>query len=81
MAELREIHRRRIMDDHAIPNENQFDHWEQVVEREKFADAVVVATLDTMHAEPAIALANKGYHILLEKPMSPDPVECKNREW
>eukprot|EP00112_Aurelia_sp_Birch-Aquarium-sp1_P003284 Seg1365.2 transcript_id=Seg1365.2/GoldUCD/mRNA.D3Y31 product="Mothers against decapentaplegic 4" protein_id=Seg1365.2/GoldUCD/D3Y31 len=45
--------------------------------RDKFADAVVIATLDHMHREPAIAFANKGYHILLEKPMAPTLADCE----
>ena len=30
-----------------------------------------------MHKEPAIAFANKGYHILLEKPMAPTLADCE----
>ena len=30
-----------------------------------------------MHKEPCIAFANKGYHILLEKPMAPTLKECE----
>ena len=49
----------------------------QAASKEKFADAVVIATLDHMHKEPAIAFANKGYHILLEKPMAPTLADCE----
>ncbi len=77
VAEPRQVRRDRLAKDHSIPPENQFDDWRQVIERGKFADAAVIATLDTMHADPAVAMANLGYHILLEKPMSPDPSDCK----
>jgi predicted dehydrogenase len=29
-----------------------------------------------MHADPAVAFAAKGYHILLEKPMAPNEADC-----
>ena len=31
-----------------------------------------------MHREPAVALAGKGYHLLLEKPMSVSEEECED---
>ena len=54
-----------------------FTDWKQVAENEKFANAVIIATQDKMHTGPALALAAKGYHILLEKPMAPTAKECK----
>lgn len=45
--------------------------------RERFADAVVIATQDRMHVEPVEAFAAKGYHILLEKPIAPTEEECR----
>ena len=43
----------------------------------RLADAVVIATLDRDHAEPAKAFADLGYHILLEKPMATTEAECR----
>ena len=40
------------------------------------ADVAVVTTPDTLHTEPVIALANKGYHILVEKPMAIKEEDC-----
>lgn len=37
---------------------------------DKVADFACVCTPDVLHKDPAIALAAKGYHILLEKPMA-----------
>lgn len=54
-----------------------FDDWESFVKAGKIADAVVIATQDQMHTKPAIACANLGYHILLEKPMAPTAEECR----
>ena len=41
------------------------------------ADAVVIATQDAGHAEPAIAYAQAGYAVLLEKPIAPTLDECR----
>ena len=44
---------------------------------EKLADCAFITTQDRMHLEPAITFASKGYHLLLEKPMSVDENECQ----
>ena len=61
---------------HEISTGNTFATWEDVFELEKFADAVFICTQDRMHFEPAMAAIKKGYDILLEKPISPNPDEC-----
>ncbi len=55
----------------------RFSSWEEALARERFADCVFVCTLDTMHTRPAIEALRKGYHVLLEKPMSPVEMECQ----
>ncbi|MCL2603954.1 MAG: Gfo/Idh/MocA family oxidoreductase [Defluviitaleaceae bacterium] len=50
--------------------------WEDVFTREKWADAVMICTQDTMHYEPVMAAIRQGYDILLEKPISPSEREC-----
>ena len=39
------------------------------------ADCALVCTQDTMHFEPVTKALEKGYHVLCEKPMSPDAAE------
>ena len=54
----------------------RFDTWQDIAGRaERVADAVVVATPDRLHADPAIGLAGAGYHLLLEKPIAPTEEE------
>lgn len=77
VAEPRDFYRQRMVEKHDIPPENVFTDWKDLSKRERFADAVVIATQDSMHLGPAIAFANKGYHMLLEKPMAPDEEGCK----
>jgi len=78
VAEPRDWYRNDLATRHSIPEENVFTDWKRAAERERFADAVVVATQDAMHVEPAIAFARKGYHVLLEKPMAPTADECRD---
>jgi predicted dehydrogenase len=37
---------------------------------------VLVTVQDKMHVEVVTAFAEQGYHMLCEKPMATDPVEC-----
>jgi predicted dehydrogenase len=39
--------------------------------------AVLICTQDTMHVEPAVAFAELGYHVLLEKPMATTEAGCR----
>ncbi|XP_048732869.2 putative oxidoreductase YteT isoform X6 [Ostrea edulis] len=54
-----------------------FEDWREIAERGKFADCVVICTLDQHHKDPAIAFARRGYHILLEKPMATNEEDCR----
>jgi predicted dehydrogenase len=76
VAEPRDVNRNRAVELHNIKPENVFKTWQDLLDRPKLADAVIIATNDRMHAEPAILAASKRYHILLEKPIAPTPAEC-----
>jgi predicted dehydrogenase len=77
VADPSDFYRERMVRTHAIPAENVFRDWRAMARRPKFADAVIVATQDALHAEPAIAFARQGYHLLLEKPMAPTERDCR----
>ena len=77
VAEPRSYYRKHLVEKHQIQPQNVFLDWKDVAKRERFADAVIIATQDAMHTEPAEAFAEKGYHILLEKPMAPTEAECR----
>ena len=76
VAEPRREYRDTVVRQHDIPGNRVFDSWEELLEQPKLADAILVCTQDNMHRDPAIAYAEMGYHILLEKPMSTSPEEC-----
>lgn len=61
---------------HGIPDELCFEHWDELFAKPKLADAVLICTQDKQHFEPTMKALEMGYHVLLEKPMSPDPEEC-----
>lgn len=77
IAEPRDFFRKRIAEIHDVPAENATTDWRELAAREKFADAVIIATQDRLHLAPALAFAEKKYHILLEKPLAPDLDSCR----
>ncbi len=77
VAEPREEWRNRLVQKHDISSSNIVDDWRELISKPKFADAVIIATQDSRHREPAIAFACKGYHIMLEKPMAPNEESCR----
>lgn len=60
---------------HHIPPELQFQSYEELLQKEKMADCAMICTQDRMHYEPVIRAMEKGYHVLCEKPISPDRKE------
>ena len=76
VAEPIDVKREYMSRTYGILKENCYTTWETCLERDKFADAVLISTQDRMHFEPAMKAIEKGYDILLEKPMSPFPEEC-----
>ncbi|XP_042265421.1 putative oxidoreductase YteT isoform X1 [Thunnus maccoyii] len=76
VADPRKFARTKLQRQHKIVDENIFEDWHSIVEREKFADAVLICTPDRLHKEPAVAFAKKGYHVLLEKPMATTAEDC-----
>ena len=77
VAEPRDFYRERLADDYDIPYDNIAVDWRELAARPRFADGVIITTQDAMHAEPAVAFANLGYHVLLEKPMAPNADDCR----
>ncbi|XP_049920088.1 uncharacterized protein zgc:154075 isoform X14 [Epinephelus moara] len=77
VADPRKFARTKLQQQHKVVDENIFEDWPSVIEREKFADAVLICTPDRLHKEPAVAFAQKGYHILLEKPMATTAEDCR----
>jgi len=76
VAEPDEVRREMFCKAHGIPAERSFADWKDLLGLGKIADAALICTQDTMHFEPTVAAIEAGYHILLEKPISPSAQEC-----
>ena len=63
-------------DKYGIAPEMRFNSAEEMLEVDRLADVMVIATIDRQHYCHAMPALNKGYHLLLEKPISPSYDEC-----
>ncbi len=61
---------------YGVPEEGRFPSAEKMLECERLADVLIVATPDRLHFSHASAALDAGYHLLLEKPVSPVLSEC-----
>jgi predicted dehydrogenase len=77
VAEPHEHRRNAVARQHGIPPERVFNTWQELAQLPRLADAAIVATQDFDHVAPAISLARKGYHLLVEKPLAPTEQECR----
>lgn len=59
-----------------VSEENCFESWEFFLQREKMADAVFICTPDDMHYRPAMLALERGYDVLLEKPVAQTYQQC-----
>ncbi len=80
VAEPDEQRLERYFRDNNIPPKGCFKSWEELLKQPKLADAALVCTMDRMHFKPCMAAIEKGYDVLLEKPMSNNPQECVQME-
>lgn len=60
-----------------VPAEKCFGSAEELLSEEKLADCIIIATMDKDHYVHALRAIEKGYDILLEKPISANEAECE----
>lgn len=70
IAEPNEERRNLFVKEHGIKNELIFNSWEDMLKGDKLADGIIIANNDEGHFKPTKIALEKGYNILLEKPMS-----------
>lgn len=66
-----------MANDHGIAPENCFNSADELIAQPKLADLLFICTQDKDHYKQAINALKKGYHLILEKPISPSLKECK----
>ncbi len=76
VAEPIESRRKDIAKQHSIPETMCFTAWQDLLALGKIADVAVICTMDRQHYAPVMKAISLKYDILLEKPVSPEPVEC-----
>jgi predicted dehydrogenase len=76
VAEKNREKREHFQKVHHIQDKYAFESWDQVFEKERFADAVLICTNENFHYEPTLLAMQKGYHILLEKPITQMAETC-----
>jgi predicted dehydrogenase len=76
VAEPDPVRREAVAAEFGIAADRVFGDWAQLADAGRLADAAIVATQDRLHRDPAIRLADLGYHLLLEKPMAPTEPEA-----
>lgn len=62
--------RHRTGDAHGVPRDRRFRDADALLAEPRLADAAVIATPDRAHVEPAVQALERGYHLLLEKPVA-----------
>lgn len=71
VAEPDSLRREAFAMQHNIPNAYRFTDWSDLLNGERTADAVLICTMDTLHTAPTLLALERGYDVLLEKPIAP----------
>lgn len=75
VAESDPVRREIAAAEFSIPAERQFETGADLLSESRMGEAAIIATMDRDHFKEAIPAMEKGYHLLLEKPISPFPEE------
>ena len=76
VADLKEERRNLAKKEYGIKADRIYESAEEMLKEKRLADAIIIATQDQDHVREALMAIEKGYHILMEKPISPSKDEC-----
>ncbi|MEW9671968.1 Gfo/Idh/MocA family protein [Ammoniphilus sp. 3BR4] len=77
VAEPDQARRNRFSEKHSLSRDLSFETWNDLFSRPRLCDALIITTQDQQHYEPVMKALAKGYHLLVEKPLSPSLQECE----
>ncbi len=66
----------KLRSTYGVAEERCFSSDEELLSQPKLADVMIISTLDRTHVKNALAALDRGYDVLLEKPISPDLGQC-----
>ena len=76
-ADLRPANLKEFSERFHVPANRCFTSAEELLAQEKLADAVFICSQDRDHVPHGLLALEKGYHVLMEKPISPNPEDCR----
>ncbi|HVP31433.1 MAG TPA: Gfo/Idh/MocA family oxidoreductase [Myxococcota bacterium] len=76
LAEPDDERRATVAAEHGLGPERVFRDFRELLARPALAPVAIIATGDTLHVAPALAALERGYHVLLEKPIAPEAGDC-----
>ena len=78
IADPRDRQRNAVGDMLNVPENHRFHDWRDMTALPcRIADAAIISLQDAIHCEAACTFAERGYQLLLEKPMAPTLNECR----
>lgn len=76
VVELNDIRRKHVADCFSLDASQCFVDYRDFFQQPVEADSVMICTPENMHFEPTMQAIERGYHILLEKPIAQTLEEC-----
>jgi len=76
VADPNQARRKSVADDHKLPQDAQYERWEDLLAKPKLADVIINTTMDRQHVASSVKALSLGYHMLLEKPMATSLEDC-----
>ena len=73
-----DVSKKAVAVEFGMPEENFFIDEEKFFSKGKLADALIIATMDTLHYRQTMKALELGYDILLEKPIAMTLQECRD---
>ncbi len=77
VAEPLDIRRNAAKEHLALSDSQLYLDWHEIAAQPKMADFAIITLQDALHYEAALAFIEKGYDILIEKPMAATARQCK----